>query len=165
MNQDRHHFFEQFAAACGTGIASPLAGSLGGLAETPIEAASGAVVAGAVSGAYGIGVRTRVFEVIVHQALLGTPWKEVCKGPMAVNRITEEEIEAEVKRRTPIRHASQAICWCPLCQQKQNDSRIEASKRIDAIPHSPLSPCACKGCRNKVREILAKSWSDAKQST
>lgn len=50
-------------------------------------------------GAYGAGVRSRVFEVVVRQALAGAPWREICAGPMQVNNITPEEIEAEVFRR------------------------------------------------------------------
>jgi hypothetical protein len=55
--------------------------------------------AGGGSGAYGSGVRAQVFEVIVRQALAGAPWREICAGPMAVNGISPEEIEEEVKRR------------------------------------------------------------------
>ncbi len=50
-------------------------------------------------GSYGSGVRQQVFEVIVRQALAGAPWREICAGPMQVNNITPEEVEAEVKRR------------------------------------------------------------------
>jgi len=45
------------------------------------------------------GIRQQVFEVIVRQALKGAPWRELCAGPMQVNQITAEEIEAEVKKR------------------------------------------------------------------
>jgi hypothetical protein len=48
---------------------------------------------------YGNGVRAQVFEVIVRQALAGAPWREICEGPMFVNKITHEEVEAEVRRR------------------------------------------------------------------
>lgn len=44
-------------------------------------------------------VRAQVFEVIVRQALAGAPWREICAGLMKVNRISPEEVEAEVKRR------------------------------------------------------------------
>lgn len=47
----------------------------------------------------GSGVRGQVFEVIVRQAITGAPWKAICKGPMIVNQISEEEVEEEVKRR------------------------------------------------------------------
>jgi phosphoribosylaminoimidazole-succinocarboxamide synthase len=50
-------------------------------------------------GSYGSGVRAQVFEVIVRQALAGAPWREICAGPMQVNNITPDEVEAEVKRR------------------------------------------------------------------
>lgn len=48
---------------------------------------------------YGSGVRDQVFEVIVRQAIAGAPWREICAGPMEVNKIDVEDIEAEVKRR------------------------------------------------------------------
>jgi len=51
------------------------------------------------TGSYGSGVRAQVFEVIVRQALAGAPWREICAGPMQVNNISAEEVEAEVKRR------------------------------------------------------------------
>ncbi|MBX9686624.1 MAG: DUF4200 domain-containing protein [Candidatus Obscuribacterales bacterium] len=51
------------------------------------------------SGSYGSGVRQQVFEVIVRQALAGAPWREICAGPMQVNNINADEVEAEVKRR------------------------------------------------------------------
>src|SRR5580658_5414069 len=48
---------------------------------------------------YGTGVRAQVFEVIVRQAISGAPWREICAGPMAVNKITEEEVQSEADRR------------------------------------------------------------------
>lgn len=48
---------------------------------------------------YGSGVRAQVFEVIVRQAMAGAPWKEICAGPMEVNRIRAEEVEEEVRKR------------------------------------------------------------------
>lgn len=54
---------------------------------------------GSTAGSYGSGVRAQVFEVIVRQALAGAPWREICAGPMQVNNISADEVEAEVKRR------------------------------------------------------------------
>jgi RNA polymerase subunit RPABC4/transcription elongation factor Spt4 len=51
------------------------------------------------SSPYGAGVREQVLEVIVRQALAGAPWREICAGPMQVNNITPQEVEAEVRRR------------------------------------------------------------------
>jgi hypothetical protein len=48
---------------------------------------------------YGMGVRGQVFEVIVRQAMHGAPWREICAGPMKVNNISPDEVEAEVRRR------------------------------------------------------------------
>lgn len=56
-------------------------------------------MAGPGLGSYGSGVRAQVFEVIVRQALAGAPWQDICSGPMQVNNISPEEVEAEVKRR------------------------------------------------------------------
>ncbi|MBY0356846.1 MAG: hypothetical protein K2W82_02510 [Candidatus Obscuribacterales bacterium] len=57
---------------------------------------------GSQSGSYGSGVRAQVFEVIVRQALAGAPWREICAGPMQVNNISPDEVEAEVKRRQSV---------------------------------------------------------------
>lgn len=51
------------------------------------------------TGNYGTGIRSQVFEVIVRQALEGQPWRETCVGPMTLNAISVDEIEAEVDRR------------------------------------------------------------------
>lgn len=48
---------------------------------------------------YGAAVRDQVLEVIVRQAIAGAPWREICAGPMLVNNIRPEEVEAEVFRR------------------------------------------------------------------
>jgi hypothetical protein len=48
---------------------------------------------------YGDGVRGQVFEVIVRQGLAGAPWREICQGPMMVNRISEVSVAYEIKRR------------------------------------------------------------------
>jgi hypothetical protein len=51
------------------------------------------------AGSYGEGVRDQVFEVIVRQGMAGAPWRMICAGPMQVNNISEEEVQAEIKRR------------------------------------------------------------------
>lgn len=48
---------------------------------------------------YGDGVRSQVFEVIVRQGLAGAPWRMICSGPMQVNNISPDDVEAEIKRR------------------------------------------------------------------
>ncbi len=60
---------------------------------------AGARLPASVGGGYGEGVRRQVFEVIVRQAMVGAPWREICAGPMQVNSITAEEIEEELRRR------------------------------------------------------------------
>ncbi len=70
---------------------------------TPLPSGSGGgggnVPPGMGGGSYGNGVRAQVFEVIVRQALAGAPWREICAGPMQVNSISADEVEAEVKKR------------------------------------------------------------------
>jgi hypothetical protein len=78
------------AAAPATPVASGVS-----MASPSVPAAR--PIAGA--GRHGTGVRAQVFEVIVRQALAGAPWREMCAGPMQVNNITAEEVEAEVSRR------------------------------------------------------------------
>lgn len=46
-----------------------------------------------------VGVRATVFEVVVRHAMSGAAWREICAGAMKYNNITDEEIEAEVRRR------------------------------------------------------------------
>ena len=97
---------EQKLAETRAGIAATKPQTTGGETVTqtnrptqpsPSSATSNPFIAGA--GSYGSGVRAQVFEVIVRQALAGAPWKEICAGPMQVNNISSEEVEAEVKRR------------------------------------------------------------------
>jgi hypothetical protein len=35
----------------------------------------------------------------VRQGLAGAPWREICQGPMMVNRISEASVAYEIKRR------------------------------------------------------------------
>lgn len=51
------------------------------------------------SGRFGSAVRAQVLEVIVRQAIAGVPWREICMGPMQVNRISVQEVEEEIRRR------------------------------------------------------------------
>jgi hypothetical protein len=44
-------------------------------------------------------VRQQVFEIIVRQAMAGTPWRIICAAAMEFNGITADEVEAEVNRR------------------------------------------------------------------
>lgn len=62
-------------------------------------AGGGNIPPGMGGGSYGNGVRAQVFEVIVRQALAGAPWREICAGPMQVNNISSDEVEAEVQKR------------------------------------------------------------------
>jgi hypothetical protein len=51
------------------------------------------------AGLYGEGVRGQVFEVIVRQGMAGAPWRAICAGPMKINNISADEVEAEIRRR------------------------------------------------------------------
>jgi hypothetical protein len=77
----------------------PMAQSAPSTQAVPRQAQATTPFAGAGPGSYGSGVRAQVFEVIVRQALAGAPWREICAGPMQVNNISPDEVEAEVKRR------------------------------------------------------------------
>ncbi len=74
------------------------------------------------------GVRTQVFEVVVRQAMNGAPWREICAGPMAINNISEQQIEEEVRRRqgddptAPVRR--------PPAPPPQGDGSIQTSRPL-----------------------------------
>ena len=53
----------------------------------------------AKSASFRAGIRAQVLEVVVRQAMAGAPWREICKGPMQINGISEEEVQAELDRR------------------------------------------------------------------
>ncbi len=53
-------------------------------------------------------LRDQVFEVVVRHALAGAPWREICAGPMLVNDIDPQEVEAEVVRRRVLPGSSAA---------------------------------------------------------
>jgi hypothetical protein len=96
MKIDRRTFLKNAAAVITGGFARAL--TIGAAATATTAVASATVVA-AATGKYGPGVRARVFEVIVRQGLAGAPWREICAGPMMVNAITTEEVDAEIARR------------------------------------------------------------------
>ncbi len=78
--------------------ASPASPSGGMFAQSRMKASEGQALASG-AGSYGSGTRAQVFEVICKQAMAGANWREVCAGPMQVNNISPEEVEAEVARR------------------------------------------------------------------
>ncbi len=53
-------------------------------------------------------LRQAVFDIVVKQAVAGAPWKDLCRGPMEINGITEAEIEAEVGRRKALSQSTRA---------------------------------------------------------
>ena len=161
MKQDRRKFLQQLAAVCGAGVARSLGVGMGAgavaIAAAP-AATAGVATAVAATSAYGTGVRQQVFEVIVRQAMAGAPWQDICKGPMNVNKISEDDVIAEVKRRRSMGHTDTAHCYCEKCCRERHERYRRAHKRVDEIPHSALSPCACKDCRFAVNEMLANIW-------
>lgn len=162
MKSKRRKFLKQVSAVCLGGIARVLgkgvttASVVGGTAvttATTAAATSGAVATGVLG--TNNGVRTQVFEVIVRQATAGAPWKEICKGAMTVNGITEEEVIQEVERRQKQNtHTDEFFCHCNSCIKMRMEKYLADLKKIDAIPHSETSPCACIKCRAAVNKIL-----------
>lgn len=71
-----------------------------------------------------------VFEVIVRQGMAGAPWQEICRGPMEVNKITDDEVSDEIARRL-FAHCRKlhGPCNCCLCVERK-EGRLE--KRIAA---------------------------------
>jgi hypothetical protein len=55
--------------------------------------------AGSRNGSAGNAFRERMFEMIVDQAVDSEIWKESCKKAMAVNKIAENQVQAEVQKR------------------------------------------------------------------
>jgi hypothetical protein len=116
------------------------------------------------AGAYGTGVRKQVFEVIVRQALVGAPWQQSCRALMAANVISEEEIEQELTRRKRLsfspektpeespKEAQEKHIQTARKDYSQFQAAVDAA--LDQIPHSQVSPCACKKCRSLVSAIL-----------
>jgi hypothetical protein len=45
------------------------------------------------------GIRNYIFEIIVLHALVNSSWTEMCAGPMGLNDISVDEVQAEVERR------------------------------------------------------------------
>ena len=158
MDKERRKFLQQLAALCGAGVARTLGVGLG--AGTVAVAATATATTAAVASAatafspYGAGVRQQVFEVIVRQAMAGAPWQEICKGPMAVNSITEDQIKAEVIKRRLVGHIDKLTCSCEKCLRQRRDRNLDYQQRVDAIAHSTISPCACKDCRVAIGQIL-----------
>jgi hypothetical protein len=79
---------------------------------------------------YGSGVRGQVFEVIVRQALAGAPWREICAGPMEVNKIRVEDIETEVQRRRKILMDAKAF-------KKAKDEKSRKDKDAKKVKKTP----------------------------
>jgi hypothetical protein len=167
MDQNRRTFLRSLAAVCATGIGSKLkvsstlvaAGAAGGTAAAAAAtttAATAAATGATAMSLYGTGVRAQVFEVVVRQALMGVPWKEICSGPMQVNAISIEEVEKEVERRKQIPHdsANTESCPCLKCTQARQRAVREKTKQaeqaVDEIPHSEQSPCGCNECYRKI---------------
>ena len=94
------------------------------VSEEAVEVIFGKMMGGkdkSGSGSYGSGVRGQVFEVIVRQAMAGAPWREICAGPMQVNKIDVEDIEAEVQRR-------RNILLAPKVFKKDKDEKSQKGK-------------------------------------
>ncbi len=104
---------------------------------------------------YGAGVRAQVLEVIVRQALAGAPWREICAGPMLVNNITPQEVEAEVKKRLKMDTMdTEEEDLTPLEQSlHKGDKQVKRLLRIaDDIAGSP-SQSQRQNLADELREI------------
>lgn len=88
----------------------------------------------------GSGLRQQVFEVIVRQAMIGAPWREICAGPMLVNRIAEAEVEAEVRRRTDDDNGMQSayVPKKPNQPYDQSSNKLALPTTEDEQPESDL---------------------------
>ncbi len=155
MNPDRRKFLQQLAAVCAGGVARTLGIGCTSAVVANAGAAAVATTAVAATGAYGLGVRGQVFEVIVRQAMAGAPWQEICQGPMQVNQITEAEIQAEVVRRSCNVHVDSEKCLCSQCVVKRLATKRNAV--LLQIQHSEKAPCACPDCLKAIHKIIAEN--------
>lgn len=80
---------------------------------------------GGNEGRYGAGVRDQVFEVIVRQAIAGSPWETLYGPVLAVNNIDPEDVREEVAHRAgvsnkPRTKKSEQLKWgAPDARQNQ----------------------------------------------
>jgi hypothetical protein len=163
MDTERRKFLQHMALMCGAGVARSLGVGVGVAVASSGTAAVASAATAIGAGTYGQGVRQQVFEVIVRQAMAGAPWQTICKGPMAVNGITEEEIRKEVSRRiegvhTAGLHTVDSTCFCRPCGEERRQRYVRATEKIRTIPHSATSPCACTDCRRAIAEIVNNIW-------
>ena len=172
MKMERRRFLQQLAGACAAGVSRNL--GIGTATAVAAGGAAAAVTTGtaavAATAAVGLsGVRMQVFEVVVRQAVLGVPWKEMCAGPMSVNGITVEEVEQELKRRQALGHIDGPGCACAQCVAKRlnlSQELFRAKKAAEeGIPHSPQSPCACKDCLAQATKMRDDAVSQALKRT
>jgi len=76
----------------------------------------------AKNGSSGKAFRERMFEMIVGQAVDNEIWKEGCKKAMAVNKIGEKEVNAEVQKR--LKSAKSNFHGLPASQELMLEQRI-----------------------------------------
>lgn len=93
------------------------------------------------------GVRSQVFEVIVRQALAGAPWRAICQGPMQVNNISPDEIQAEVERRKALMKQD---------REKNFAQKNTASTSTSTSPSSPPAAPPTTASKNSVVTISRK---------
>jgi hypothetical protein len=160
VNSDRRTFLQQFASICGSGIARTL--GAGTLAATAGSAAAKTYPAKHIHiPIEGTGVRAQVFEVIVRQALSGAPWREICAGPMEVNNICPQQVEAAVRLRRAETHTGTEDCRCQKCKQIRQGRRERANQAVAAIGHSEQSACPCVKCRDEASRLAQLIWKEA----
>lgn len=149
MSIKRRNFLKNFCLTYVGSFARSLC--IGAVTAAPVVAAATAVA----RNPYGEGVKQQVFEVIVRQAMAGAPWKQICKGPMEVNGISEQDIELELSRRKRKVHIEEkgTWCYCDNCNKERIENYRKYDEKLAAIRHSEQSPCACLTCRQAINEI------------
>jgi hypothetical protein len=90
-------------------------------------------------------IRKHVFEAIVRHAIRGGAWKQSCVAPMRHNKITVDEVEAEVRRRANAMKATRAAAAArgrlkkgdPPIRKKLSDIR-GALNRVTRKSNAPV---------------------------
>jgi hypothetical protein len=124
------------------GAAGLSAVATGGLSAIAKSAASNPMAPASITAAvgvspYGAGVRAKILEVIVRQALAGAPWREICAGPMQVNQIAEAEVELEVARRRKLLdehpyHFTHTPSCPACCSKREALTKEELEQRMNS---------------------------------
>lgn len=97
---------------------------------------------------FGERIKEQVLEVVIRQAIAGAPWKEICQGPMAVNNISDEEVQLHVDYMQKVRSQDTEIDI--TAQQRQNIADYVAE--WEAIARS-LQPFDIEGAQSAINAL------------